>query len=113
MYDRTSLPALEADVRTVAQTWFRHDNHTAIEQFVCSLPLAYFKFSRHDHYTGSTSYGMDTLFRLFVLKECYGWDHETALVEYLHHHPSLCEQLGFETIPDQSTLWRSWHERFR
>jgi hypothetical protein len=108
LYDRTSPPALEADVRTVAQTWFRHDDHTAIEQFVRSLPLAYFKFSRHDHYTGSTSYGMDTLFRLFVLKEYYGWDHETALVEY----PSLCEQLGFETIPDQSTLWRSWHERF-
>jgi IS4 transposase len=55
---------------------------------------------------------MATLFRLFVLKELHGWDHETALVNYLGTRPELCEQLGFETIPDQSTLWRSCHERF-
>ncbi|GAB7095437.1 hypothetical protein JCM30237_25900 [Halolamina litorea] len=55
---------------------------------------------------------MATLFRVFVLKECYGWDHETALVEHLSCHPSLCDQLGFEAIPDQSTVWRSWNQRF-
>nr|WP_245944546.1 transposase [Haloplanus salinus] len=55
---------------------------------------------------------MDTLFRVFVLKELHGWAHETALVDYLEDRPELCEQLGFETVPDQSTLWRSWHERF-
>ena len=55
---------------------------------------------------------MDTLFRLFVLKEYYGWDHETALVEYLNRHPLLCDQLGLETVPGQSTLWRSWNNRF-
>ncbi|MDB2225778.1 transposase [Halorubrum ezzemoulense] len=60
----------------------------------------------------STRYQMATLFRVFVLKECHGWEHETALVGYLGDRPELCEQLGFETIPDQSTLWRSWHERF-
>ena len=50
--------------------------------------------------------------RKFILKELHGWSHETALVRYLIHRPELCEQLGFETVPDQSTLWRSWHERF-
>ena len=55
---------------------------------------------------------MDTLFRLFVLKECYGWSHETALAEYLAYNPEICEQLGLGTIPDQSTLWRSWNKRF-
>lgn len=55
---------------------------------------------------------METLFRLFLLKECHGWDHETAFVEYLDQHPSLCDRLGLETVPDQSTLWRSWHQRF-
>ena len=25
---------------------------------------------------------------------------------------ALCRQLGFETVPDQSTLWRTWHRRF-
>lgn len=55
---------------------------------------------------------MNTLFRVFVLKELFGWEHETALVEYLDHRSEFCEQLDFETIPDQSTLWCSWHERF-
>ncbi|GAB3696476.1 hypothetical protein GCM10028858_08050 [Halorubrum pallidum] len=55
---------------------------------------------------------MDTLFRVFMLKELHGWDHETALVEFLKCHPELREQLGLESVPNQSTLWRSWHERF-
>ncbi|MBP2252878.1 hypothetical protein J2754_003240 [Halarchaeum solikamskense] len=47
-----------------------------------------------------------------MLKELHGWDHETVLVEYLECRPALCKQLGLETVPDQSTLWRSWHKRF-
>ena len=92
--------------------WFGHDAHTSIEQFVCRFPLAYFRFGSHDHYGDSTRYEMATLFRVFVLKEIHGWEHETALVEYLNHCPELCKQLYLETVPDQSTLWRSWHERF-
>ena len=112
LYDQTSLAGLESDVQVVSQRWFRHDNHTSVENFICSLPLAYFKFDAHNHYASSTRYEMATLFRVFVLKECYGWDHETALVEYLSCHPSLCDQLGLEAIPDQSTVWRSWNQRF-
>lgn len=112
LYDRTSLAGLESDIRVVSETWFKHDAHDSLEQFVCSLPLAYFIFGAHDRYASSTRYGMDTLFQVFVLKELHGWEHETALVDYFNHRSELCEQLGFETIPDQSTLWRSWHERF-
>jgi len=112
LYDRTSLAGLESDVRTVSTHWFRHDAHNAINQFICSLPLAYFRFEAHDQYTGSTRYEMDTLFRVFVLKNLHGWEHETALIEYLECRPTLCEQLGLEGVPDQSTLWRSWHNRF-
>jgi hypothetical protein len=79
---------------------------------VCSLPLAYFRFEPHDRYAKSTWYEMDTLFRVFVLKEIHGWNHETALIEYLDSHPELCKQFEFEAVPNQSTLWRSWHERF-
>lgn len=52
---------------------------------------------------------MSQLFRVFLLETLHGWDHETALLEYLDQQPELCEELGFETIPDQSTLWRNWH----
>ncbi|WP_092664785.1 transposase [Halorientalis persicus] len=112
LFDRSSLPTLESDVRLVAETWFQHDDHEAVEPFVHAMPLAYVQFDPHDRYTGSTSYEMETLFRLFLLKECHGWDHETALVEYLCQHPDLCEQIGLNSVPDQSTLWRSWHQRF-
>jgi IS4 transposase len=55
---------------------------------------------------------MDTLFRAFLLKELHGWGHETVLVEYLESHPELCERVELATVPNQSTLWRSWHTRF-
>ena len=112
LYDRTSTAGLESDVRTVSEWWFRHDAHESVDEFVCSVPLTYFRFETHDRYAGSTSYHMQTLFRVFLLKECHGWDHETALVEYLSQHPDLCDRLGLEWVPDQSTLWRSWHRRF-
>ena len=107
-----SLAGSESDVRAVAGLWFTHDAHDSVEQFVCSLPLAYFLFDAHDRYRGSTRYEMDTLFRVFVLKDLHGWSHETVFVEYLTKHPAICERLGLETTPDQSTPWRSWHKRF-
>lgn len=55
---------------------------------------------------------MPQLLRLFLLKEIHGWDHETALLTFLQQRPVLRRDLGFERIPNQSTLWRSWHERF-
>jgi hypothetical protein len=41
-----------------------------------------------------------------LLKEVYGWDHETALIEYLQQHSEIRRSLGFDSVPDQSTLWR-------
>ncbi|ELY69603.1 transposase (TCE33) [Natrinema pellirubrum DSM 15624] len=112
LHDRSSLSAVEEDIQTVASVWFKHNAHDSVTDFVCRLPLAYFEFEPHDRYTESTSYEMDTLFRVFVLKELHKWDHETVLVEFLDCHPGLHEQLGLDSIPTQSTLWRSWHERF-
>ena len=111
LYDRTSTAGLESDVHTVSERWFRHDAHESIDEFICSVPVAYFRFGTHDRYEGSKSYDMQTLFRVFILKECHGWDYETALVEYLCRHPDLCDRLGLESVPNQSTLWRSWHQR--
>ncbi|WP_157969414.1 transposase [Haloplanus rubicundus] len=111
-YDCQSLGGLEQDVRTLAGVWFEHDAHTSVDEFVCQLPLAYVGFAPHDRYTGATRYGMAQLLRVFLVKELHGWDYETALIEYLKRRPSLRRNLGFETVPDQSTLWRSWHHRF-
>jgi len=112
LYDRTSLGGLESDVRVVSSVWFTHPDHDSIEEFVCELPLAYFRFEAHDCYENSTRYEMDTLFRMFVLKELHGWEHETELLEYLESRTTLCERLELGTVPDQSTLWRTWNKRF-
>ncbi len=112
LYDRSSLAGLESDIRTVSQTWFKHDHHKSVESFVYSLPLTYFQFGPHDRYAGATRYEMDTLVRVFIVKELHGWEHETAPVDYPSTCPELCDHLGLGTVPDQSTLWRSWHERF-
>lgn len=93
--------------------WFEHDAHESGDQFVCHLPLTYVDFQPHDRYTGAkTRYTVAQLVRAFLLKELHGWSHETALVKYLQQYPSLCQELGFDSIPDQSTLWRSWQQRF-
>ncbi len=99
-------------MRTVSEAWFDQESHNSVETFVCVLPLAYFRFGAHDCYGRSTRYEMDTLFRVFVLKELHGREHETSLVEYLDSHPELCERLGLESAPNQSTLWRTWNDRF-
>ena len=112
LYDRSSLSGLEEDVRTVAKVWFEHDAHESVEGFVCCLPLAYIEFEAHDRYTGTTRYGMEQLVRAFLLKELLGWEHESALVKYLQWRSSVRKYLDFESVPDQSTLWRTWHRRF-
>ncbi len=111
-YDRGSLGALEEDIRTVATAYFSHDAYDSVDNFICELPLQYVNFDTHDRYSGSTKFGMRLLFRVFLLKEVHGWEHETALLEYLAQQPSTQHQLGFETLPNQSTLWRTWHYRF-
>jgi len=112
LYDRSSADGLERDCWAVSKEWFRHNQHKSVEQFVCLIPVAYFLFAAHDRFDTSTQYEMDTLFRVFVLKELHGWEHESALVEYLEQSPEICEKLGLEAVPDQSTLWRTWHQRF-
>ena len=112
LYERSSLGGLEEDVQTVARAWFEHDAHDSIESLVCCLPLTYVQFEPHDRYSGSTRYGMEQLVRTFLLKELHGWEYESALVKYLHQCLSVRKRLDFENVPDQSTLWRTWHQRF-
>ncbi|ELY62157.1 transposase [Natronococcus jeotgali] len=112
LYDRSSLGALEEDIQTIASAWFAHKAYDSIDEFICELPLKYVDLTPHDQYDEPATYEIRTLVRTFLLKEAYGWDHETALLEYLKDQPVIQQQLGFETLPDQSTFWRTWHCRF-
>ncbi|WP_136602731.1 hypothetical protein [Salinigranum halophilum] len=52
-----------SDIRTSSQTWSQHGS---VKKFVCSLPMAYFRFDAYDRNTRYTRYRMDTSFRVFV-----------------------------------------------
>ena len=67
-------------------TWFRDDSHDSIEEFVCALPLAYFRFSVHDRYEWSTRYQMDVLFGYLSY----------ALVKYIVGEAENCSDSLFQ-----------------
>lgn len=91
----------ESDVRTASERWFRPDAHESVDEFVCCVPVAYFRFGMDDRYADSTSHEMQTLFRVLLLNKCHGWDPETVLVEYRSQRPDLCDRLGLTG----STRW--------
>ena len=93
LYDQSSIDGLEADIQTVVAAWFDHDAHKSVEECVCNYPLSYVDFWPPDEYSSATRYEMSQLFQVFLLEELHGWNHETALIEYLECRPALCEQL--------------------
>src|SRR5699024_7906476 len=83
-----------------------------IEMLVSRLPIDHLTFAAHDSlapYSGP--YPMALLVRAFLIEEINGWD-ETALHDHLRANPSLRRNLGFESLPNQSTFWRAWNHRF-
>jgi putative transposase len=108
-----NLDGFVADVTTIAQSQCEHaTDYADIEALVCDLPTDHLTFAAHDSlapYSGP--YPMALLVRAFIIEEINGWD-ETALHDYLRANPSVHQNLGGETLPDQSTFWRAWNERF-
>lgn len=76
------------------------------------MPIDHLTFAAHDSlalYSGP--YPIALLVQACLLKEINRWV-GTALYDHLRARPSLRRQLGFETLPNQSTFWRAWNERF-
>ncbi|MGN8215884.1 transposase [Halococcus salifodinae] len=108
-----ALDGFVADVTTIAQSQCEHcEGYADIETLVCRLPIDRLTFASHDdHAPYSGPYPMALLVRAFIIEKINGWD-ETALHDHLRANPSLCRDLGFESLPNQSTFWRAWNERF-
>jgi hypothetical protein len=108
---------MTANLRTFARLWFDHNQdendyeHDDLHEVVAALPLTEFDLAVLDP-LDRAAYDYLPLVRAFVFKEIHGWKYETALGTYLAEHPGFSESLGFDSMPDQSTLWRTWHERF-
>ncbi|EMA55846.1 transposase [Halococcus thailandensis] len=112
-HESDGLDGFVADVTTIAQSRCEHcEGYTDIEMVVCELPIDHLTFATHDSlapYSGP--YPLAIHVRATLLMEINGWD-ETALHDHLRAHPALRQDLGFETLPNQSTFWRGWNERF-
>nr|WP_273742486.1 transposase [Natrinema soli] len=102
-----------SDIATIAQSRCEHcEGYADIESLVCQLPVDHLTFAAHDAFAPySGPYPMVILIRAFIIGEINGWD-ETALHDYLRANSALRRDLGFETLPNQSTFWRAWNERF-
>lgn len=83
-----------------------------VEDLVAEAPAKYLELhDQYDHSQGDP-YPWEAMFRAHALRLVRGWKHEKALHTYLKKRPFLAAQLGFDSIPDQSTLWRAWEYRF-
>jgi putative transposase len=90
---------------------YRHGRSVSLEDLIAAIPAKYLRFyDTYDHKQGDPK-PFEAVFRAHVLRYVKGWKHATSLHKYLKMKPFLCTQLGFEDIPDQSTLWRAWEDR--
>ena len=83
-----------------------------VEDLVAIAPAQYLELhDQYDHSQGDP-YPWEAMFRAHVLRLVKGWKHEKPLHTFLKAKPFLAADLGFNSIPDQSTLWRAWEYRF-
>jgi len=82
-----------------------------LEYLVTEIPASYLVFADPlDHGQGDPkSWG--AVFRAHVLRLIKNWTNCTALETYLEGNRELQHRLGFDGMPDQSTLWRAWNDR--
>lgn len=108
-----NLDEFVADVITIAQSQREHiTDYADIKALICCLSIDHLTFAEHDSFAPySGPYPIAIHIRASLLKEVNSWD-DTALHDHLRAHPSLRQNLGFESLPNQSTFWRAWNERF-
>jgi hypothetical protein len=113
-YTAADFGALEHDVHRLASAWFKHEDHDTVEAFICWCPLYPLDFTLHDAHPvwHAQSKPVVPMVRALIFMDLHGWAHRTAFVRYLDEQPDLVDALGFDTVPDQTTLWRARHERF-
>lgn len=112
--DMTFAEMNESLLETVPKEYqFRYNRLPTLDELVFKVVPQYLKFyDPYDHEQGDPK-PFDAIFRAHVLRLVKGWNHEQALATYLEAYPWLTQQLGFDSVPDQSTLWRGWENRLR
>jgi len=82
-----------------------------VEDLVVSLPLP--DLGQADAYPRwHSSYPQESIARALLLKHVYGLSSDAALRRRLRGDPFLLGKLGFDRVPNQSTVWRARERRF-
>lgn len=99
---------LVRDVHVYSQLWFSEEGHDDLDQGIAQLPLEFFDFEYDAARWHSNTIDPSIIARAHILRLAHGWTGETTLHTYLKKKPMLITALGFESLPDQSTLNRAW-----
>jgi putative transposase len=98
----------------LAREWFGQPAHNDVETFLTRFPITIGGKPIDDPYAewhpNTTDFG--AMSRAHLLRIYYGWKHETALHGYLADEPWLVDEIGFDSLPGQSALYKAWHKRF-
>jgi putative transposase len=87
-------------------------SHDRVEDMIAAIPMAGYRlYDEYDHPEGNPK-PFGAAVRAHILRCVKGWRHETALYRYLCEQPFVATKLGFDGIPDRSTLYRAWQYRF-
>lgn len=85
----------------LASCWFGHPDHTDVEAFLAWFPITIGGTPIADPYpdwhVNTIDFGLIT--RFHPIRLYHGWEHETALCQYLDAEPSLLNALGVGTCP--------------
>jgi putative transposase len=113
-FDMTFREMTDGVLQSVPANSHRYYNRApTLEELVFKVQPRYLRFyDPYDHEQGDPK-PFEAIFRAHVFRLVKGWKHEQSLHKYLEAHPWLAQQLGFDEIPDQSTLWRGWENRLR
>lgn len=99
------------DAALFAEAWFGHQAHSSLEEAIYHFPLRPREFGYDIAEWHGKQHPPDAMLKAHLVRLVKGWGGETALLDYFDEKPELPIQLGFDTAPSQSALWRAWHKR--
>jgi putative transposase len=112
--DSCAGDAISQRASQLASKWFVRSAHNDVEAFLTRLPITIGGKPIDDPYAewhpNTTDFG--AMSRAHLLRIYHDWKHETALHGYLADEPRLVDEIGFDSLPNQSTLYEAWHKRF-
>ncbi|MFC4551051.1 MULTISPECIES: transposase [Halorussus] len=105
-----SVSLLPELYRASARTTLDTEGDVGVGEVVAALPVPTGLEDRYPQW--HSSYDFESILRAVMLKHVLGLDSVSTLRRRLRSDPYLLGRLGFNSVPNQSTLWRAQNRRF-